>query len=55
MHFAKQSKSKKNIAILLVVAMLLTIMPVAVFAADGEGGSESATEATSVTLIGGEK
>ena len=54
MHFAKQSKSKKNIAILLVVAMLLTIMPVAVFAAGEEGGSESTTEATSVTLIGGE-
>lgn len=46
MHFAKKSKSKKNIAILLVVAMLLTIMPVAVFAAGEEGGSESTTEAT---------
>ncbi len=42
MHFAKQSKSKKNIAILLVVAMLLTIMPVAVFAADGEGTAVAA-------------
>ena len=34
MRFAKQSKGKKNIAVLLVVAMLLTIMPVAAFAVD---------------------
>lgn len=36
MRFAKQSKGKKNIAVLLVVAMLLTIMPVAAFAV-GDG------------------
>ena len=54
MRFAKQSKGKKNIAVLLVVAMLLTIMPVAAFAVDGEGGGEPATEATAITLNGGE-
>ena len=36
MRFAKQSKGKKNIAVLLVVAMLLTIMPVAAFAVGDE-------------------
>ena len=41
MRFAKQSKGKKNIAVLLVVAMLLTIMPVAAFAVDGTEGTEA--------------
>ncbi len=36
-----QKAWKKNIAILLVVAMMLTIMPVAVFAEGGEIGSSS--------------
>ena len=52
MRFAKQSKGKKNIAVLLVVAMLLTIMPVAAFAVDGEGGGEPATEATAAMYDG---
>ena len=42
MHFAKQSKGKKNIAVLLVVAMLLTIMPVAAFAVDGTDATVTA-------------
>ena len=52
MRFAKQSKGKKNIAVLLVVAMLLTIMPVAAFAVDEEGGGEPATEATAAMYDG---
>lgn len=39
MRLAKQGKTKKHIAILLVLAMLLTIMPMSVFA---EGGNEAA-------------
>ena len=50
MRFAKQSKGKKNIAVLLVVAMLLTIMPVAAFAVDGESGA--GTEATAAMYDG---
>ena len=42
MRFAKQSKGKKNIAVLLVVAMLLTIMPVAAFAVDGTDATATA-------------
>ncbi len=38
---------KKNIAILLVIAMMLTIMPMTVFAE----GEEDGTEATEITLI----
>ena len=45
MHFAKQSKNKKTIAILLVIAMLLTIMPVTVFA-EGEEGAVFGAELT---------
>lgn len=39
-----QKAWKKNIAILLVVAMMLTIMPVAVFADGGEGGTDPVPE-----------
>ena len=53
MRFEKQGKTKKHIAILLVLAMLLTIMPMSVFA-EGDGGSEPTPEvATPITLIGG--
>ena len=45
MRFAKQSKGKKNIAVLLVVAMLLTIMPVAAFAVDEEDWGVTITPA----------
>ena len=55
MRFAKQSKGKKNIAVLLVVAMLLTIMPVAAFAVDEEDWGvtidPSATEVTTGSTV----
>ncbi len=51
MHFAKQSKNKKTIAILLVIAMLLTIMPVTVFA-EGDTGENGVTEFTNGSAEG---
>ncbi|MFR6292119.1 MAG: SpaA isopeptide-forming pilin-related protein [Peptococcaceae bacterium] len=52
MRLTKQGKTKKHITILLVLAMLLTIMPMSVFA-EGDGGSEPTPEvATPITLIG---